>query len=237
MCYGYRPVHGRDGRVIWVDNREYHIGIRKGYYQDAEKTFVFPFKMSDVLNMGGKAEQMQFDLLPRFFLKNETIPLSEVQKRKKSRKKDKVTGKSVGFNSFNARFETIERLPSFRNSWFESKRCAIPIDAFKERPNKENAPKEFQNIEITVGLSEVMYLGAIWDEWNGKMGETLRSFALITIDSAGSPFFESIWHERMPVLLTEAEAHIWLDSSTKLNEIKLLCDQLPNDKFEILSNL
>ncbi len=234
MCYGYRPVLGQDGSVFWVDNREYHEGIREGYYEDAKRPFVFPFKPSNVLNMGGNPEQMQFDLLPRFFYKGEGLSLAEVQKRKRSRKKDPVTGKSMGFSSFNARFESIDKLPSFRNSWFEAKRCVIPVDAFKERPNMDEAPKEFQNIEITVGLSDVAYLGAIWDEWNGTMGESLKSFAIVTIDSRSSPFFRSIWHERMPVLLTEEEAHQWLTATTSLDEIKKLCDPYPNERFQKL---
>jgi putative SOS response-associated peptidase YedK len=168
-------------------------------------------------------------------LKDQPLALAEVLKRKKSRKKDPVTGKTQGFSSFNARFETVDQLPSFRNPWFEGRRCVIPIDAFKERPNLEDAPPEKRNVEVTVSLSEPAYLGALWDEWRGKSGESLRSFALITIDSSKSDFFRAIWHERMPVLLTENEAMQWLDPDTPLERIKTLCAPYPDDQFAIAS--
>lgn len=232
MCYGYRPVYTQDGRLLWVSPHDYERGKLIGKYFDPPHPFIYPFQESDVLN-GDETESMQFDLLPRFFLQQESLPLSDVLKKKKSRRIDPITGKSIGFSSFNARFETIEKLPSFKNPWLEGRRCAIPVSAFLERPNREDAPPEMRNREVMVQLREVAYLGAIWDTWRGPNGESLRSFALVTIDSSSSAFFQSIWHERMPVLLTPHEATQWLDPDTPLERIRALCDPYPDECFSL----
>lgn len=234
MCYGYRPVYAKSGQLLWVSHNEYRRGMLKGDYFDPPHPFVYPNQFSEVISQGGEIESMYFDLIPRFFLKGEQVTLQEALKRKRSRKKNPATGKTLGFSSFNARFETVARLPSFRNAWNEGRRCVIPIDAFKERPNMDEAPEAMRNVEVTVKIKGIAYLGALWDEWRNRSGDTVRSFALITIDSSASALFRSIWHERMPVLLTEEEARQWIDSDTPLERIRELCDPYLEDELEIV---
>src|SRR6266850_1023320 len=75
----------------------------------------------------------------------------------------------------NARAETLETKPSFRES-FQRRRCLIPADGFYEwqRSGKIAQPYFFQMPDE----SPFAFAG-IWDEWQGD-GKAIASCAIIT---------------------------------------------------------
>jgi putative SOS response-associated peptidase YedK len=170
---------------------------------------------------------MRWDLIPKDFLKNGNLTLAEVIKKKNSRAKNPDTGKAWGFSSFNARVETVGGLWSFRRAWNNGLRCVVPVASFKERPNMEGAPKEFQGNEYELLLDRTYYLGGIYDLWESKAGEKLESCTVITTSSRGHSLLESIWHERIPVILTEAQVEQWLDPEVGPAQAMQMC--LPLD--------
>jgi putative SOS response-associated peptidase YedK len=104
----------------------------------------------------------------------------------------------------NARAEGIAEKPSFRDP-IHARRCLVPADSFfewRKLPGGRKAP-----YRITRENGELLYMAGIWDEW--KQGsETKRTFAVITT----VPNQEmSALHDRMPVILPDADAHrLWL---------------------------
>jgi len=107
-------------------------------------------------------------------------------------------GKNSG-KLINARAEGIEEKPSFREP-ICTRRCLVPADSFYEwrtAPGRQKLP-----YRILPQDGSLLIMAGIWDEWR-RDGELKRTFSIITT----SPNEEmGNLHNRMPVLLTDADA-------------------------------
>ncbi len=142
MCYAYKPVRDKDGRIYKIykisardfaklDQAGHIIEKPDGYHYAKDTVGAMVFRESAFQTI-----PMRWDLIPRNYLAGEKdLSLEEIIKKKNSRAKNPATMKPWGFSSFNARAETISKLFSFKDSWREGKRCLMPVEAFKERPN------------------------------------------------------------------------------------------------------
>lgn len=122
---------------------------------------------------------------------------------------DKV---SIGYKMINARAETIDQKPSFRQS-FLRRRCLIPADGYYEweKVGNEKLPSR-----IALPNSEVFAFAGIWEYW--EKGDTkLFTYSIITAEAS-----ESVKHihHRMPVILRANLQEVWLQGTSK--------DQLKN---------
>jgi putative SOS response-associated peptidase YedK len=167
-----------------------------------------------VLLEDGEMRLMRWDLIPRSFLRLENVTRAEAIQKKNSRAVNPATGKTWGFSSYNARIETVETLWAFKEAWREGRRGVIPIEAFRERPNMEGAPEESKGREYEIALDQTYFLAALFDTWTAKNGESLESCTVITGPSDGIPALQGIWHERVPILLSEEARDAWLDPAT-----------------------
>jgi putative SOS response-associated peptidase YedK len=176
----------------------------------------FRFAKDDVpvLLEDGELRLMRWDLIPRSFLRLENVSIAEAIQKKNSRAVNPATGKSWGFSSYNARIETVETLWAFKEAWREGARGVIPIRAFRERPNMEGAPEESKGREYEISLDGTYFLAALYDTWTAKSGESLESCTVITGPSDDIPALQGIWHERVPILLSEEARDAWLDPAT-----------------------
>ena len=210
MCYAFTPVSGPAGAITWLPKKVIEQYLQQGLIREAE--WIYPGDRSNVFTwIDGEiaATPMRFDLVPRFFLARENLPLADMLKRKQSRKKS-----GDGFSSYNARSETLLEKASFRTPWAESKRVVVPVSAFRERPNEDDAPPEFRGREYIVHLAAPKNLAGIYDRWTNPQGETLESFGIITVDSTANPLLRSIYHPRCPLILDHAQVEAWLDPET-----------------------
>jgi putative SOS response-associated peptidase YedK len=237
MCYGFYPVKGTDGGTDWVDRselfrleREGKIIIRKdGFHYAKDTVGVVLFREHEF-----QASPMRWDLIPRNFLAAEpTLNLSEMIKKKNSRAKNPETGKSWGFDSYNARIESMTTLWSFKQPWKEGLRCVLPAKAFKERPNMDGAPHGFTGKEYEIRLNGTFYLAGLFDTWERKE-EKIESCTIITMSSEGNEKIRGIWHERIPIILSEQEALQWLDPKTTPDQALKLCRLMNADNIEIV---
>jgi putative SOS response-associated peptidase YedK len=113
---------------------------------------------------------------------------------------------SVGPRMINARAETVDSKPSFRNA-FKKRRCLIIADGFFEWKGAKGRKQPWY---ITPPTGGPMAFAGIWETWHRKGGspdETLRSCAIIT--TAASPAIADI-HDRMPVILKPEAYQPWL---------------------------
>jgi len=120
-------------------------------------------------------------------------------------------GKNSG-KLINARAEGIAEKPSFREP-IHSKRCLVPADSFYEwrkLPGGRKAP-----YRIFLKTEGLLFMAGIWEEWHHG-SQTKRTFSIITT----TPNREmSDLHDRMPVILPDAEAQqLWL-SPLPLQEV------------------
>lgn len=114
----------------------------------------------------------------------------------------KKTAPTYDVNLGNARAETVDELPSFKEP-FEKRRCLIPVTGFYEW---RLDPGEKKKTPYKVTTEEnVFYLAGIWDYW---AAQNIASFAIITTEPNQ---LISQLHNRMPVILPRELHRDWLD--------------------------
>src|SRR5690625_5143594 len=79
----------------------------------------------------------------------------------------------IGSKMINARAETVDQKPSFKNA-FERRRCVIPASSFFEWRKPDKQP-------FTIHLENKEYMGfaGLWEKWE-KDGQTIHSCTIIT---------------------------------------------------------
>jgi len=113
--------------------------------------------------------------------------------------------KELRMVTFNARAETVETKPVFRDA-FKRSRCLIPMSGYYER---QTTPDGKQPWYFTArNGSPLLTAAGLWDEWKDRAtGERLKSCTMIITEP--NEFAGEI-HDRMPVFLTEAQFAPWL---------------------------
>jgi putative SOS response-associated peptidase YedK len=111
---------------------------------------------------------------------------------------------AIGNRLINARAETVAEKPAFRRA-FERGRCLVVADGFYEWTVQDGRK---QPIHLRLPGGRAFAFAALRERWQPARGEAVRSCALLT--TAASPAILPI-HDRMPVILSPAEAALWLD--------------------------
>ena len=110
---------------------------------------------------------------------------------------------------FNARMETLNQKPSFRES-FRKKRSIIPASGFYEwqKQGEHKQPFYIQRQDL-----EPMALAGLWDAWTDPAsGEVIESCAIVTAPANAQ--LKAI-HDRMPAILEPEHFDLWLDPNFK----------------------
>ena len=120
---------------------------------------------------------------------------------------------SVGSKMINARSESVQTKPSFRNA-YRQQRCLVPSDGFFEwKRDKSKIP-----YYISLPNHELYAMAGIWEEWKNPQGVVIKSFSILTCES-NSQMAEL--HHRMPVILNPKDESEWLnnDDVSALNQL------------------
>jgi putative SOS response-associated peptidase YedK len=121
--------------------------------------------------------------------------------------------------TFNAKGETLATSRLYA-PYFRSARCLVPAEAFyewktlRDQPTLQSGkqPKQPMAIRLKEGRS-FMFAGlfSVWQQ-EGREGKGVGSFSIITTQA--NELMSQI-HQRMPVILREADYDRWLDRSYK----------------------
>ncbi len=134
-----------------------------------------------------------------------------------------------GARLINARSETIDASPAFRNS-FIRRRCVIPADGFYEWRRDGRARIPFL---IRARDAHPLAFAGLWAPWRDPdSGEWLLSCAVVTTPANATV---CRLHDRMPAILTPESWRLWVDPM--LNDAALLRDMLrpaAEDTLELL---
>jgi len=118
--------------------------------------------------------------------------------------------KKIGYQMINARAETVEQKPAFREA-FMRRRCLIPADGFFEW--RKVGGKKYPMYIALPGKPLFAFAG-IWDSWTAPGGSVINSCSIIT--TPANAFMKNI-HERMPAILAgEHEYKVWLEAEHAL---------------------
>jgi putative SOS response-associated peptidase YedK len=132
----------------------------------------------------------------------------------------------VSYRTINARAETIDKAPSFRQA-FIKRRCLIPADGFYEW-RKTAKPK--LPFAIAMKDGRPFTFAGLWENWKDpESGEWLRTCTIIT----GEPNeLVAQIHPRMPVILPEKHHAAWLGETDDGN-LKELLVPYPSDQMRM----
>ena len=110
----------------------------------------------------------------------------------------------IGNRLINARAETIERAPAFREA-YQRRRCLVPADGFFEW---RKAGKTRQPLLVRRRDQAPFAFAGLWERWRQPDGQVLRSCTIVTCPANA---LVAPVHDRMPVILGPGDYERWLD--------------------------
>jgi len=119
----------------------------------------------------------------------------------------------IGSKMINARMETLEEKPSYRNL-LKKNRCLVPMDGFYEW-KKETSNKKTP-MRICRKDRKVFFMAGLFDQWKDPEGNRLPSFTILTTEA--SEWMRPL-HDRMPVILLKEDESQWLDETLPPSQV------------------
>jgi putative SOS response-associated peptidase YedK len=124
----------------------------------------------------------------------------------------------------NARAETVTTKPFFRDA-FKKKRCLVLADGFYEWRRTKEGKVPYR---IAFKTEEPFAFAGIWSTVHTATGQPQTTFAIIT--TASNELVAQI-HDRMPVILREADEENWLDPQLPLAEAQAMLVPFPAERL------
>ncbi|MFG6468047.1 SOS response-associated peptidase [Roseateles sp. BYS87W] len=121
---------------------------------------------------------------------------------------------AFGRRTYNCRSETMRSKPSFRQAWFEARRCVIPVEVLFENCWETGDPVRWA---IVRSNGDPLAVAGLWGVWHDRDGQEVLSFTMLTVNADGHGVFGRMHppndEKRMPVILQPAEQDVWLHGS------------------------
>ena len=138
-----------------------------------------------------------------------------------------LNGETPKYSTINARIETMESSPAFRDPWKKGQRCVVPAAGFYEWHQPMGQPKQPWFIGPVNG--EIMPFAALWDRSKRSDGTVIESFSIITLPA--NELLAKIDNEeqRMPAILRNEDVGVWLTGTPAQARAVLL--QLPGEQL------
>jgi putative SOS response-associated peptidase YedK len=123
---------------------------------------------------------------------------------------------AIGNKLINARAESLERTPAFREA-YRRRRCLVPADGFFEWKKDGKAR---QPLLVRRKDGAPFAFAGLWERWKQPDGNVLRSCTIVTCppNELVAPV-----HDRMPVILGPADFERWLDTDAGGRELLKPC--------------
>ena len=119
--------------------------------------------------------------------------------------------RSIASRLINARAESVNSKPSFRNA-FRSRRCLIPASGWFEWSHVGTRKQPYF---IASADDEVLSFAGIWELWD-KEGDPVETFSIIT--TAATPNLSDI-HHRQPAVIPQSAFDDWFDPSSSTSDL------------------
>ena len=113
---------------------------------------------------------------------------------------------SIGARMINARGETLASRSAFRNA-FARHRCLVPANGFYEW---QASPAGKRPLHVGMPDGRPFGLAGLYERWLSPEGDVLDTCAIVT--AAASRSLAGV-HDRMPVIVPDADYARWLDPS------------------------
>ena len=183
MCSNYVPVTDADQLLAF-------FGVRRDFGSEAPAE-VYPAQVAPFIRLVNgvrAAEPGVFGLLPPW--------------RRELR---------FGTRTYNARSETVDQLPSYKESWRRGLRCVIPAEAVYEPRHEEDGTCERWRIARADGTP--FGVAGVYNSWM-EHGSEKFSFTMLTVNCDAHPFYRQFHapgqEKRMPVFLDPEAYDDWM---------------------------
>lgn len=134
---------------------------------------------------------------------------------------------SIGNRMINARAETLDEKPSFKNA-FRRRRCLVLADGFYEW-KAEPGTKTKTPMYIHLKDQRPFTFAGLWERWNPPDGSELLSCTIITTEPNQ---LVADLHNRMPVILPEDKYTLWLETGeVDTKELKSILVPYPPEEM------
>ena len=118
----------------------------------------------------------------------------------------------------NARAETVDEKPLFRDAW-KAKPCLVPASGFFEW---QTIGKNKQPYFIHAADEKPLLFAGLYTTWvDTDSGEELSSYSILTTEANGLMAEIHNVKKRMPVILTVSQAKIYLESNSTVRSTML----------------
>ena len=111
--------------------------------------------------------------------------------------------KASTMEPINARFETIDTKPMFREA-YRQRRCLIPANGWYEWKTTPRGKVPFYHYERN---QNVLLMAGIYEQWQNRE-QSMNTFTILTQEATAE--IQHI-HNRMPVLVDDNEGESWLN--------------------------
>jgi putative SOS response-associated peptidase YedK len=137
-----------------------------------------------------------------------------------------LKGESPKYATHNARLETMETSPAFRDAWKKGQRCVVPAEGFYEWQMIPDAPR--QPWFIGLADQQVMPFAGLWERSVKADRTVVESFTIITVPA--NELMAKIHSEkRMPAILRMEDVETWLTGTPEQAKAALI--QYPDDQL------
>lgn len=140
---------------------------------------------------------------------------------------------SIKKMTLNARIETLDEKPSFRNS--VNKRCLVIANGFYEWQWHDTKGKNKTKYEIGIANNELFAFAGIYSQWiNEVSGEVKDTYSIVTTEA--NELMSEIHNikKRMPIVLKPEDETKWLNHDAHDNfslpyQVELFAKKLDSD--------
>ena len=138
-----------------------------------------------------------------------------------------LRGEPPKYPTMNARVESMETSPAFRDAWNKAQRCIVPAEGFYEWQLIPEAPR--QPWFIGLANKEPMPFAGLWDRSVKADRTVVESFTIITLPA--NDFMAKIDNEkqRMPAILRGEDVETWLTGTPEQARATLV--QIPGEQL------
>lgn len=137
-----------------------------------------------------------------------------------------LKGENPRFATANARIETMETSPAFRDAWKKSQRCIVPAQGYYDWQLFPDAPKQPWFIGRADGA--ILPFAGLWERSVKADRTVVESFTIITLPA--NDLLAAINPEnRMPAILRAEHLETWLSGAPELAKAVLVA--LPADQL------
>lgn len=144
----------------------------------------------------------------------------------------------ISRHTYNARSETANIKPSYRNAWHQRRYAIALLDNFFE-PSYETG--KAQRCKIELATNEPFGVASLWDTWTDtSSGEVITSFTMLTVNADDHPVMKRFHRpgdeKRTPVVLAPDQFGAWMGADPNQAQAMMTWCAMPTLKSHVSLN-